>query len=147
MEPQIHFNTNDVREWEGKAYSQLHKEMDSLRIKVRDASGYRWDNSHFYIDDGFGKPAIKVLFHDGGISFWNAINGVALATYCGEMCVSGLVSAIQYWIDKIERGLAQCQECKGWVKCEAIHQFDFAGGVCDKCYNPKKHLPPDTRGD
>jgi hypothetical protein len=145
MEPQIHFSTSDIRKWEGKATYQLHEEMDSLRVKVRDASGYRWDNSHFFIDDGFGKPALKVLFYGDGISFWNARNGVALDTFTRLTWAADTSEAIREWVDKIEKGLTRCQDCKGWVK--HINHFDFAGGVCDKCYNPKIHLPPDTRGD
>jgi len=144
LEPQIHFDYMHHDKWVGRNLKELHREMEGLRIRIKKATNYGWDNSQFFIDDMYGHPALSVQFsHYGTITFWNARNGCSIETF-GKFGKEE-AGTVSDWIEKISEGLTQCNECKKWVK-EYVH-YSFAGAVCKKCYNPKKHLPPDTRGD
>lgn len=142
--PEIHFDHLHHRQWIGKDLKDLDKEMNELRVKVRDATNYRWDNSHFFIDSYIAhKTALEVLFSPSSITFWNAVNGCAISgfTEFGKE----EAKQVSEWIKNITEGLTQCNECKKWVK-EYTH-YGFAGAVCEDCYDPNRHLPPDTSGD
>ena len=39
----------------------------------------------------------------------------------------------------------RCNVCSKWFPAKDMHMYSFAGIVCETCYDPKKHLPPDTR--
>ncbi len=165
MKPEIHFDYLEPKRWEGKSIRQLYDEMNELRKKVKEAIGYQYDNSHFFINDCYGRLALIISFYEKGIHFWNAKNGCAMDSFLvpsdknkiltqiigtesvieSNEFTSFMSELIYEWTRKIEDGFTQCCDCKKWVK-EYI-SYSYAGVVCKECYNPKVHLPPDTRGD
>ena len=148
--PKIHFSYLDTRAWVGKTHTELSKEMEALRVRVKEASGYPYDNSHFIIDDISGHPALTLLFSNNPdypyLSVWSAINGVCIGEIgSGKKWTDKDSKTIEDWVWHVNSGLTRCNECSKWVG--HINHYSFAGGVCDDCYNPQKHLPPDTSGD
>lgn len=133
--------------WLGKSFTQLWEEADRLRVNVRDAADYRWDNGNFYISDIYGKLALQVGIYNGSMSFWNARTSVAIESFEGETFTEQHCRKIEDWIAHIEQNETQCNDCGKWISNDEVKKYSFAGGVCKDCYNPVKHLPPDTRGD
>ena len=146
MEPQIHYGNSEPRFWVGKSTKELYDEMEKLRIAVKNASGYTWDNSQFFIDDGCGHVALTVLFMEKEISFWNEKTGSTMGSFVGVFSQEDY-DRVREWIRNIEDDLVKCNECDAWVKKEKGHFYSWAGFVCNKCYDPKVHVGPDTRGD
>lgn len=145
-EPQWHFDYMSPQKWVGKTLHELHEESEDLRKRLKEASNYFWDSTHYFIDDIGGRPAVEVLFHEDFIHLWNARNGVALSLFRTHDPFSEEDSkALSLILHRIYEGLTQCQQCGEWVT--EIKRYSFAGGVCGKCFNPRKHLPPDTHGD
>ena len=143
--PEIHFDYLHHHGWKGVTLVDLDDIHNALREKVKDASGYYYDNSHFYIDDLCGHPALTVLFEPTCISFWNAKTG---------RCIGGILDTtdtslklIDDMIHNVSDGRDRCSECGVWQPSNEMKSFGYAGVVCKNCYNPKKHLQPDTRGD
>lgn len=165
MRPEIHFDYLEPRQWEGKTFKQLHGEMNELRKKVKDATGYFWDNSHFYINDCFGRPALTVGFYETNIAFWNARNGASIGSFYERTGKEKLLAAvvgsdifavdavfteemaklIDEWTHKVSEGLTMCNECRGWFG--EYRAYSYAGAVCNGCFDPKRHTMPDTMGD
>jgi hypothetical protein len=146
FQPEIHFDYLEHEKWINKPLSQLYKEMDELRKKVKVASGYTWDNSHFFINSIYGRPALQVGFYNGSISFWNAETGTSIDSFSEFGREES--NKVNEWISHIEKHEIQCNDCGEWVKkSEEGQYYSFAGFVCNKCYNPKVHLPPNTKGD
>jgi hypothetical protein len=146
MEPQIHFSNTEPSHWTKKSLKELNKEMDALRIEIKNATKYTWDNTHFYIDSIFGRPALQVGFYEKDISFWNAETGTSMGSF--DKFTDEEYAKVRDWIHHIEDREVMCCECEKWVPDKTQgHHYSFAGFVCNKCYDPKVHLPPDTRGD
>ncbi len=148
-EPQVHFSASTYS-WKWITLKALDEELEALNHRVKEASGYRWDNPHWFFDDSRGKPAIQfIICHnqkDGYVmSLWNAVTGTSIKESIKDPVWTPEHSKlIRGLSEKIADDLVQCLECGEWVP-KYIH-YSFAGAVCEKCYDPKKHLPPDTSG-
>jgi|SRR5215471_4456911 len=151
MYPQIHFNYLEPATWLGRSTKELRLEMEALRRQIKDAVGYQWDSTHFYIDNIYGRPALQIDFYDReeAIPAWNALNGRAIHMPAAPegIITKEIVKALSEAQHKVTEGFTQCNVCYEWISAEAMNPFSFAGAVCDGCYDPKRHLPPDTRGD
>lgn len=165
MRPEIHFDYLEPRGWVGKTFSELNDEMEKARIAVKDAINYPYDNSHFVIDDCYGKPALVIGFSCQSIHTWNARNGCSVGSFYEktgkETILSKLLSdnlvvadtivsdemikLLDGWVSNVSKGLTMCNECNKWV--EKYVSYSYAVSVCMSCYNPERHKMPDTRGD
>jgi len=151
FQPELHFDYLHPREWNGKKTKDVAIEVNDMEQKMKKAIGYNWANHHVYIDDICGKPAISIQFYDRNdhcqnhVDMWNARNGVSMGSFDGDIWLPEWSDMIDKWCWEINKGLTMCNKCGKWVK--EINHYSFAGGVCNKCYNPKVHLGPDTRGD
>lgn len=142
--PQIHFSYMAPWDWKRKGFSwlQIKDMLNEMRKAQKQALNYVWDNEHFYLDDLFGHPAIKFsIYSDGsGIGLWNARTNSNIGSF------KSFPDDIEVWLTRyIPEGYNKCNDCGKWVK-EWKH-YSFAGAVCLSCYDPTRHLPPDTRGD
>jgi hypothetical protein len=148
MHPEIHFSRSELRhKWEGQTFTALKEAMNTLRKKVKEATGYFWDNDHYFIDDTYGRPALKIMFQDDCVSIWSARNDSnfgSLRTANGIIDRS-IFDSLDVYVDNVAKGLTQCSDCADWV--EKFKRYSFAGAVCETCYNPSRHKGPDTRGD
>ena len=153
--PELHFSYLHPRQWDGKPMKELAKEINGMEKKMKDAIDYNWANHHIKISGLCGKPTISLQFYNeethgnscNSIDLWNAKNGVSMGSLASKdnTWLPEWSDKIVEWPRNIEKGLTMCNSCKKWVK--EIKFYSFAGGVCVDCYDPKKHLSPDTRGD
>jgi hypothetical protein len=151
--PFIHFDYQQFAyDWSELTASKIIEESERLRIAVKQATDYVWDNTHFILETSSGQAGLIIQFasdDEGGIiECWSA------RTRCSIDCLrigepgtetrKKLVESLEEWADQAAKGKAYCCECHKWV--DAFKTFGFAGSACVTCYNPKKHLPPDTSG-
>src|SRR2546426_9446143 len=61
VEPQLHFSASNADAWarDRLTCQELYDELEILRLGVKHATGYAFDNTHFYFDDGYGRPALQ----------------------------------------------------------------------------------------
>lgn len=142
--PAMHISASWIESLFTGPHPGLKARMDKLRQALADAVDYPWGNSHFYITNARGIPIMHCHFEDDGITCWIEENGVNI----GEFNFL-LVSKVEWnhVVDQVTKGLTPCGSCGKWIPHAEVQHYSFAGGVCPKCYNPAKHLPPDTRGD
>jgi len=148
MRPELHFDYLHARNhWNNKRVRNIIRDVLKTEKKMKDAINYKWANSHIFIDALSGKPAIIVGMYNNSetITFWNARNGIVIDSFTGKIWLPEWSNKIYEWTSQIDSGKTKCNDCGEWVN--HINHYDFAGGVCDKCYNPKVHRAPDTRGD
>lgn len=137
------------REWEGKKINQICLDMEKIRLKLKEAVNYTWDNSHFYITDIYGKLSITLLFSpDYGINAWSYNTGAKIITQWNynRKWTKKDTKELQDIVHHLEEGETQCQVCKNWFKTGDWKHYSFAGAVCNKDFDPRIHLPPDTSG-
>jgi hypothetical protein len=147
--PYIYLDNEEVRMWEGKTLSQLHEEHEHIAKEAKKAVGYPYDNTHYVLTGYTHEPQVKVLFSTDSISFWAFKSDRALKSVCltGTIWTRKDTEELRRSIEKVQCGYLQCGECNQWWKAERMKDYSFAGTVCPQCYDPAKHLPPDTRGD
>jgi len=144
--PEIHFSYMMFMEVEQHKMNlqELYERCEWLREKAK-ATGYTWDNSHFFIDDLCGRPTLKFciypVFDNYLISFYNARNNCTVKSFDRVPTQT----EIREMLDKIWDDLNLCNKCGEWHKDGK--NYSFAGWVCNDCYDENVHLPPDTRGD
>ena len=141
FEPQIHFKYSQMESWRrrGVKLADLARELEALRIRIKEAAGYFWDNSHFYINDIFGKPAIELLVNDEGISMWEANHGTSIGHY--EEIPENITEIIN---GKIAKGMVLCSDGDHWVS--RFKKFSYAGAVCAEHFDSRHHKGPDSSG-
>ena len=116
---------------------------DTLRLRVKEAIGYTWGNWHMQITGNWaGAQPVTVLPSDSTVTLWTQ-RGTSIGTYTHPLDVR----EFEKIIEEAGRGLLNCNKCRKWFKPEEGRTYSFAGWVCKDCYDPKVHLPPDTRGD
>jgi hypothetical protein len=139
-------NDTELRELKAASVAAV---INGLQGLVKKACKFIFDNDKIIIEDSTGRAALKASFdRDGSITFWSARTGTSIG------CVEGKTidakrqlcsKTIEDWANKAADGMVRCNECGRWVN---IYQpYSYAGAVCNDCYNPKKHLAPDTRGE
>jgi hypothetical protein len=127
--------------------AELEAESEKIRIKVKEATGYAWDNSHFMIDDSYGYPALSIMFGGNSISVWNAKNRRSIGRLAGDEFTKEHARTLEGWADKVQELLTRCNECKQWVKEGEWKAYSYAGAVCLSCYDSEKHQWPSTMHD
>lgn len=141
--PQLHFDYMKPDQWRraGLTLKGLGDALESLRVASKDAIGYFWDNSHFYIDDIYGRSALLFFVSQDGstLHLWEARSGTSVGDF------EAIPDDIRTMIDEAGEGKVRCAVGGEWTK--EWKRFSFAGAVCPEHYDPKVHLPPDTRGD
>jgi len=138
--PVLYFDKYQIQHWP-KNLKVLHEQMEALRIRVKEATGYTWDNCHYFITDVYGKPAISISFYSDGVNLWSAVTGTSLGNL--ETLDHKL---IETFVEEIQDGRDRCCQCEKWFS-KPLKRYSYAGAVCPGCYNPKVHLTPDTSGD
>jgi hypothetical protein len=143
--PEISFNYLAHRDWENKTILEIYKASENIRKAIKEATNYFWDNSHFYIRDISGIEVLQIGFYKDCISFWNAKTGDGILSINNKTVTHKDIKTIDELIENIHENKRLCLECGKWVS--EGKRYSFAGFVCQDCYNPETHLPPDTRGD
>lgn len=130
------------------SFRDMYEKLDILRVKVKQATGYRPDNQHYYFYDVGGVLCLPFILT-------NTVNNIAISLYAWTG--SQYLFHYEDWelfkkmlpniLDKVSKGYLWCDVCNKWKKDYSFQSYSYSGVVCKKCYNPKKHLPPDTKGD
>lgn len=141
--PAIHLDYRHHLDWKDRPIQHIWEELIDLRRKISEVIRHRWGDPHFYIENIHGVPVLSFIALEEFFSFWLVRNGRAIGDI--SLFDDRNIRMLSDWIKKASAGLTRCNECGEWAK-ESIC-YSFAGAVCPKCYNPEKHLPPDTRGD
>lgn len=142
--PAIHYNYTFLSSLAGKDGEEIAKQMEKVRGKAGKAVDYPWGNSHDYICDITGTPILTVHVSRDSLHLW-AVRG---HHSIGEFSIAKMTKKLAEEImDKVADDKFLCPGCGKWIDVAKKKTYSFAGAVCPKCYNPKKHLPPDTRGD
>lgn len=122
--------------------------LEEKRLALKRAVDYRWDNDNFYLCDARGVPRLSFIVSEGALHMWDVTGTQSVYNFPKSEWDSnrlGCSRLIDEALTNTEKGLSRCQECGKWVA--SGKKFAFAGYVCDSCFNPAVHLPPDTRGD
>lgn len=142
MEAVLHFNQYELPSWRGKL-NALELYIDKVSVPIVKATGQIASKCHTVLDNTSGQAALKLLVMRGEITFWNVNSGATIATF-KDIPSSKEITEM---LDNVDAGKDKCDMCGHWFQTKDMKSFSFAGIVCKKCYNPRKHLPPDTRGD
>ena len=140
--PWIVFQSSCFKDWQRDklTFKQLYDQTEKLRIAAKKALGYTWDNTHFHVADGWGMVALQIQFDQEGISVWD-VAGRDMPYI--EKLDDKTIKFYRNALDKIHEGYMHCNQCGKWVK-KGRH-YGYCGFACNKCYDPKVHLPPDSR--
>lgn len=150
MFPAVHFSYMQFMpfgEW-GCGLAKVSEQLEALRKSLKDACGYRYDNDHFYLEDMYGRPLIRFNVTPDSAVFYDVTGTIFLFSFTKERWEKTPVACyerIQDALDALGEGKKLCYECGSWV--EEGKQFGFTGFVCNDCYDPLKHRPPDMKGD
>lgn len=139
VKPVIEIDINQVKYFVGKDLKKLKKEMEELRLKVKKATGYTWDNSHFRLTI-HNKPVMNISFYTTQISIYNHKTGDHIGDFNKNFTMID-ATVLKDWALQLEKGLQRCLDCGKWVK--EGKGYSYAGFVCNDCYDPGVHLPPD----
>lgn len=126
--------------------------LDGLCQSVRDGTPWEnWGNPILHVQSGCGRSILSISVDVYAINVWDETGTLKIGVF---KSVEDYAAYFRFRpdgkktrLDMIEDGWYPCQECGEMVKREDGSHFSFAGFVCQKCYDPKRHLPPDTRGD
>ena len=149
--PTIYFSYNHFREpeWNGLTAKQVAEKATAIRLAVKAATDYSWDNTHFVLEDSSGLPALKLQWDDdGNLSCWSARTNCTVGDISATAWNNDTTAAIKVlgeWADNAVKGMARCTDCGRWVN--AFKRYGYTGSACLECYDPKKHKQPDTSGD
>ena len=125
--------------------------LEEIRKEIKHAACYFWDDLHLYLTDEYGRPAMKALISKTTISIWDVKHSISLgdfhsiAEYEAFFIQNRTYKGGPSGIEKLQNGLLPCNMCRQWIEFKDGHRYSYAGFVCKTCYDPKKHLPPDTR--
>ena len=152
--PFIYFShTHFSHEWLKLSAVEVAVEAEKLREELALATDYPWGNTHFVLEASSGQPGLQLQWTndgahcDGSFGVWSARTNTAVVTVsAAEFDIDNRLTTahlLEDWADKAAEGQIRCAECKNWS--HTWKHFSYAGSVCLRCFNPKKHLPPDSR--
>jgi hypothetical protein len=130
------------RQFDG--FSSLSKAATRLHRKLKNATGYTWDNENYVISDIYGKPVVAISFWEDSVSLYGITGSPQILKIINWEDLPKVIDSV---VKNVSDGKYRCNECGKWVKKEKMKTYSFAGIVCSSCYDSKRHLPPDTRGD
>jgi hypothetical protein len=89
----------------------------------------------------FGEPQLILQVYPDSFHMWNYRTGATFGDY------TDVPDNLVEIADRVYRDQHFCPTCNNWFPKSFMRSYSFAGTVCQNCFDPKKHLPPDTRGD
>ena len=151
MEAIITVDLSDFRRWE-RAKATLLDVCHELMAAERKAakSTDQIGDAVIIVVDNDGWPTLKLgamappEYSALSMSFYDRLGRVGLIDYNEKLPTERDVDRIMI---NVSQGKRICNECGGWKTFSRMHTYSFAGVVCNKCFDPKKHKQADTRGD
>jgi hypothetical protein len=147
MKPAIVYNVDDLkRSFVGKTFKEIRKELDATHKKLKEATGYTWDNQNWYIEDMFGQIQLSLYISKANGTLYDR----AGTQHVDSLCHSDTFNETHLEIIKealygMANGDKKCNDCGKWTK--ETRDYGFAGVVCNSCFNPHKHKTANTAGD
>ncbi len=128
-----------------------YTESDFIQIKSfrdlrLDAASYHVPGQQsppLWIEDLTGKPQLQFVVGTESLTLY-AGPSISLITFVDWL---EFKVKLPTFIANIKAGKWYCGQCNKFKSQKRFKHFSFAGIVCDKCYDPNFHRPPDTRGD
>lgn len=136
--PVIEIDIEEFRRFIGMEMEEIYEKMDALRLKVKKAANYFWDNQQFRITI-YGKEVMNVSFFPNFISVYHHEKGYHIEDFKSFTLMDATI--LKDFAIKIDKGFKRCRSCGKWVM--EGKPYSYAGFVCKECYNPEVHLPPD----
>lgn len=134
--PVVVFNYSQLKEF-FENMDSLKEDLETLRISMRDATKYPWDNNHFRFSNIYGDEFAFYVGDDNYFVFWNANGGTQL----GALEITNPRQDLNYVLEITQHyscGEKKCSDCGKWV---SIHEADrhryFASTFCLDCWERK----------
>jgi len=147
MKPAIVFNISDLqRNFVGETFEDIYHQARDLHKALKQATGYTWDNQHWFIENMYGEVSLSLSLHNSSASLYDTSGAKFVDTLCGGgIFTEAHLEQIKEALYEMANGRTKCNSCKKWAN--DYKKYSFAGSVCNDCYDPNKHKGPDTRGD
>lgn len=87
----------------------------------------------------------KYGYHYGSVSL--KMDDKTALQYNHPVITTAFADKLEDLCIKSPIGHMLCNDCNKSFPVADMRSYSFAGIVCQGCYDPAKHLPPDTRGD
>jgi DNA-directed RNA polymerase subunit RPC12/RpoP len=120
---------------------ELQKQLELTGRKMTAASGEFSSIPKMVITDLYGKATLTFSVYPDTFCLWAYRTGRHIGDY------KDVPENLDEIIEKTSDGLFKCNNCGGWFDEDIAEYYSYAGVVCPKCFNPKIHAAPDTRGD
>jgi hypothetical protein len=143
MKAGLHWDIYDFTRF--KSFEELYKYADGERKKAKGIGGYQFDNQNHYLFDIFGVPQAKLGIHEQAVTFYS-LHGYSLISYSQDEYTQFIRDTPKI-LENLAARKCLCNQCGKWKLTKNMKPYSFAGIVCNKCYDPKVHKGPDTRGD
>lgn len=131
-------------------YALIFSEYDFFPLKsfedLRKITNFKTPDgrsSLLYITDGTGKVQLQFACWEQAVTLY-ASSSISLKSFSDWTLFK---AQLPTFIQKVSEGKWYCDSCGKWKSKGRFKHYSFAGIVCEKCYNPTFHTPPDTRGD
>lgn len=155
MIPAIIVRTEEICS-SNQTLENLYSTLREKRIAIKEAFGYPFDNEYFFLSDITGniyarfsisKIEKSKAFPGPRYSYTLSLYDLSGQHHIGYFARTPSSTDLDTIADHIAKHRLRCDQCHEWRLAKNLLTYSFAGTICKKCYNPKKHLPPDTRGD
>ena len=139
FEPAVVFTEGSLHQWVSSGVS--FRELDDAAKQLSRTISQTTPQGHpirFYVAR-HAIPLLTLLFDREGISIWD-IRGRSLGSL--HSLTKASLAELGEMLDNVLKGRSKCNDCGTWVSEGKTHSY--AGFVCNNCYDPAKHLPPNT---
>ena len=139
FEPAVVFNDASLQQWAGSGVSfrELAECSQHLSQTISQTTAHRYP-IHFYVAR-HGIPLLKLSFNREELNIWD-IRGRSLGSL--RSLTKETLTELSEMLDNVLKGRTKCNDCGIWVSDGKT--YNYAGFVCNICYDPVKHLPPST---
>lgn len=129
-----------------KTIQEAHRDFQDRLRKVKSSIPGTWigSDADLWVSGNYSRqPSLVMHVFRDSVDIWELRTGRSIKCF-DHVPTDKDLSCI---IEQVESGKSCCNKCGGWFNWQDMKGYSFAGVVCSSCFDPKQHLPPDTRGD
>lgn len=137
--PIVSLNYLDFLRHADHPVADLVKEMERIRVAVKKATGYYWDNAHWRVSDIYGREYSFQVYNRpngcGVITLWDYTGHNAICEFALTADKAQRYEAFKTALKAAERwsnGEYQCAGCNQWFKKPCAGTI-YAGQYCPTC--------------
>lgn len=138
----ILLTSNDINRFD--SFEELKANMENYMAKIQQTGWLRSSNIPIFYSRDNHKPDLKLGLGTGGITLYTPFGDTHLMLIRTFPIFPREIDEVA---ELVEKGRLRCNECGSWKLAKNMLHYSFAGIVCKKCYNPKHHKAPNTKGD